>query len=194
MALRIARDTHRERQRHRQREKQLPTGSLTWDWIQGLQDHTPGCRVAFVMKKHLNTHLLGKKGGGTWKKACLVGYHETCGNENRHVCIVISYQFQSWRTEPRTMSSYSLVIEAGLLREQPALLIPRCVHLGELLSPLPGAWLSGSCLSCEAPGGTTVAAASSGALDSAPEIFSLVAFTSWNPLNPPLSFVIFQSS
>ncbi|XP_072625070.1 uncharacterized protein [Canis lupus baileyi] len=126
MALRIARDTHRERQRHRQREKQLPTGSLTWDWIQGLQDHTPGCRVAFVMKKHLNTHLLGKKGGGTWKKA-------------------------------------------GLLREQPALLIPRCVHLGELLSPLPGAWLSGSCLSCEAPGGTTVAAASSGALDSAPE-------------------------
>ncbi|XP_072625071.1 uncharacterized protein [Canis lupus baileyi] len=121
------------------------------------------------MKKHLNTHLLGKKGGGTWKKACLVGYHETCGNENRHVCIVISYQFQSWRTEPRTMSSYSLVIEAGLLREQPALLIPRCVHLGELLSPLPGAWLSGSCLSCEAPGGTTVAAASSGALDSAPE-------------------------
>ncbi|XP_072622537.1 uncharacterized protein [Vulpes vulpes] len=27
---------------------------------------------------------------------------------------------------------------------------------GELLSPLPGAWLSGSCLSCEAPGGTTV--------------------------------------
>ena len=31
------------------------------------------------------------------------------------------------------------------------MLILRCVHLGELLIPLPGAWLSGSCLSCEAP-------------------------------------------
>ena len=31
------------------------------------------------------------------------------------------------------------------------MLILRCVHLGELPSPLPGAWLSGSCLSCEAP-------------------------------------------
>ncbi|CAK7296762.1 hypothetical protein VULLAG_LOCUS5664 [Vulpes lagopus] len=67
--------------------------------------------VAFVMKKHLNTHLLGKNGGGTWKKACLIGYHETCGVENKHVCIVISYQFQAWRPEPRTTSSYSLVTE-----------------------------------------------------------------------------------
>ena len=43
--------------------------------------------------------------------ACLVGYHEACGDENRHACIVISYQFQAWRTEPRTMGSYSLVVE-----------------------------------------------------------------------------------
>ncbi|XP_072622540.1 uncharacterized protein [Vulpes vulpes] len=92
-------------------------------------------RVAFVMKKHLNTHLLGKNGGGTWKKACLIGYHETCGVENKHVCIVISYQFQAWRPEPRTTSSYSLVTEAGLLRERPALLIPRCVHLGSCSAP-----------------------------------------------------------
>ncbi|XP_048963016.1 uncharacterized protein LOC125754597 [Canis lupus dingo] len=40
---------------------------------------------------------------------------------------------------------------AGLLGERPAVLILRCVHLGELPSPLPGARLSGSCLSCEAP-------------------------------------------
>ena len=41
--------------------------------------------------------------------------------------------------------------------------------MGELLCPLPGAGLSGGCLPCEAPGGTTtVAVASSGALDSAP--------------------------
>ncbi|XP_072682958.1 uncharacterized protein [Canis lupus baileyi] len=45
------------------------------------------------------------------KKACLIGYHETCGDENRCMCIVISYQFQAWRTEPRTMGSYSLVVE-----------------------------------------------------------------------------------
>ena len=31
------------------------------------------------------------------------------------------------------------------------MLILRCVHLGELPLPLPGAQLSGSCLSCEAP-------------------------------------------
>ena len=31
------------------------------------------------------------------------------------------------------------------------MLILRCVHLGELLRTLPGAQLSGSCLSCEAP-------------------------------------------
>ena len=75
----------------------------------------------------------------------------------------------------------------GLLGEGPAVLILRCEHFGELLSPLLGAGLRGSCLSClsceatvkpsgcclsfEAPGGTTiVAAASSGALDSAPAL------------------------
>ena len=43
--------------------------------------------------------------------------------------------------------------------------------MGELLCPLPGAGLSGGCLPREAPGGTTpVAAASSGALDSAPAV------------------------
>ena len=43
--------------------------------------------------------------------------------------------------------------------------------MGELLSPLPGAGLSGDCLPREAPGGTTtVVAASSGALDSAPAV------------------------
>ena len=31
------------------------------------------------------------------------------------------------------------------------MLILRCVHLEELPHPLPGAWLRGSCLSCEAP-------------------------------------------
>ena len=37
--------THRERQRHRQREKQAPcTGSPTWDSIPGLQDSAPGQR------------------------------------------------------------------------------------------------------------------------------------------------------
>ena len=47
----------------------------------------------------------------------------------------------------------------------------RCVHLGELLSPLPGARLSGSCLSCQDPGGTTtVAPASSPVLESAPAV------------------------
>ena len=41
----------------------------------------------------------------------------------------------------------------------------------ELLCPLPGAGLSGGCLSCEAPGGTTtVVAARPGALDSAPAV------------------------
>ena len=39
--------TDRERQRHRQREKQAPcTGSLTWDSIPGLQDHALGQRQA----------------------------------------------------------------------------------------------------------------------------------------------------
>ena len=67
------------------------------------------------------------------------------------------------------------------------MLILRCEHLGELLSPLLGAGLRGSCLSClsgeatvkpsgcclsfEAPGRTTtVVVASSGALDSAPAV------------------------
>ena len=67
------------------------------------------------------------------------------------------------------------------------MVILRCEHLGELLSPLPGARLSGSCLSClsceatvrlswgclscEALGGTTtVAADSSPALESAPAV------------------------
>ena len=37
----------KERQRHRQREKQAPcTGSPTWDSILGLQDHTLGQRQA----------------------------------------------------------------------------------------------------------------------------------------------------
>ena len=41
------RDIHRERQRHRQREKQAPcTGSPTWDSIPGLQDRTLGQRQA----------------------------------------------------------------------------------------------------------------------------------------------------
>ena len=58
----------------------------------------------------------------------------------------------------------------------------RCVHLGDLPRPLPGAQLSGSCLSCEAPvplaplcprhrvirGRTTLGAAVSPALESAP--------------------------
>ena len=43
------------------------------------------------------------------------------------------------------------VLPAGVLGDGPAVLSPRCVHLGELPSPLSGAWLSGSCLSCEAP-------------------------------------------
>ena len=43
------------------------------------------------------------------------------------------------------------VLPAGLLGEGRAVLILRCVHLGQLPRPLPGAWLSGSCLSCEAP-------------------------------------------
>ena len=41
----IERERERERQRHRQREKQAPCiGSLIWDSIPGLQDHTLGCR------------------------------------------------------------------------------------------------------------------------------------------------------
>ena len=67
------------------------------------------------------------------------------------------------------------------------MLILRCEHLGEVLSPLPGAGLSESCLSClsseatvrlsggclprEAPeGATTVTVASSPALESAPAV------------------------
>ena len=41
------RDTQRERQRHRRREKQAPcTGSPTWDSIPGLQDRALGQRQA----------------------------------------------------------------------------------------------------------------------------------------------------
>ena len=39
--------TERERQRHRQREKQAPCiGSPMWDWIPGLQDRALGQRQA----------------------------------------------------------------------------------------------------------------------------------------------------
>ena len=37
------RERERERQRHRGRSR-LHAGSPMWDWIPGLQDHTPGCR------------------------------------------------------------------------------------------------------------------------------------------------------
>ena len=51
------------------------------------------------------------------------------------------------------------------------MLIFRCLHLGELLCPLTGAGLSGSCLPHSAQGGTTtVVVASFGALDSAPAV------------------------
>ena len=48
----------------------------------------------------------------------------------------------------RTCSS--LVLPAALLGAGPAVLILRCVHLGEMPSPLTGAGPSGSCLPCEA--------------------------------------------
>ena len=40
------RDTQRERQRHRHRRRRLHEGSLIWDLIPGLQDHTLGRRQA----------------------------------------------------------------------------------------------------------------------------------------------------
>ena len=49
------------------------------------------------------------------------------------------------------VNAFSPVLPAGFLGEGPAVVILRCVHLGELPSPLPGAGLSASCLSCEAP-------------------------------------------
>ena len=61
----------------------------------------------------------------------------------------------------------------------PAVLFLRNENLGELRRPLPGARQSGSCSSCEVPahprykvtpGGTTVAAAGSPALESAPAV------------------------
>ena len=70
------------------------------------------------------------------------------------------------------------------------MLILRCVYLGEPPSLLPDAWLSGSCLSCEAPapcgpaqsldkvtpgGTTTVVAASPPALESAPAVTTTVS-------------------
>ncbi|XP_048958601.1 phospholipid phosphatase 1 isoform X3 [Canis lupus baileyi] len=46
--VREGRHTVRERQRHRQREKQAPcTGSPTWDLIPGLQDRALGQRLSF---------------------------------------------------------------------------------------------------------------------------------------------------
>ena len=51
------------RQRHRQREKQAPcTGSPTWDWIPGLQDHALGQRQApnpCATQGSLSVFLLG---------------------------------------------------------------------------------------------------------------------------------------
>ena len=71
------------------------------------------------------------------------------------------------------------------------MLILRCMHLGELLCPLPGEWLSGSCLSPGGlfslgallspmnrmtPGGTiALAAASSPALELAPAVTTAVS-------------------
>ena len=67
----------------------------------------------------------------------------------------------------------------------------RCVYPGELPRPLPGARLSGSCLSCKTPGSlvallsprykvtpggtTSLAAASSAALESAPAVTTRVS-------------------
>ena len=50
-----------------------------------------------------------------------------------------------------SITCFSPVPLAVLLGEGPAVLILRCEHLGELPSPLPSAWFSGSCLSCESP-------------------------------------------
>ena len=74
-------------------------------------------------------------------------------------------------------------------------LILRCVHLGEMLCPLPGAGLSGSCLSCEAPcslaallcpkhrvtpgGTTTLVAARSPALESAHPVTTAAPSPHW---------------
>ena len=42
------RDTHTERQRHRQREKQAPCREPDLGLIPGLQDHIPGCRWRYT--------------------------------------------------------------------------------------------------------------------------------------------------
>ena len=45
--------TERERQRHRQREKQAPyTGSPMWDSIPGLQDRAPGPKAGAKPLRH----------------------------------------------------------------------------------------------------------------------------------------------
>ena len=88
----------------------------------------------------------------------------------------------------RTCSSS--VLPAGHFGERPALLTLRCMYLGEMPRPLPGARLSGSCLPREASvlggpvcprhkvthgGTTTVAVASSPALESAPAVSTAVS-------------------
>ena len=41
-------ETHRERQRKGRGRRRLPAGSLTWDWIQGPQDHDLSRRETFI--------------------------------------------------------------------------------------------------------------------------------------------------
>ena len=73
------------------------------------------------------------------------------------------------------------------------MLILRCVHLGELLSPLPGARLSGSCLSCEAPaqsqvqGNTRRNDSSGGGQLSSPRVSSCSNHHRSSPLGPGYS-------
>ena len=79
-----------------------------------------------------------------------------------------------------SITCFSPDLPTGLLGEGPAVLILRCVHLGELPSPLPGLQFSGILYPVRpllrpryrvTPGGTTtVAAASCPALESAPTV------------------------
>ena len=79
-----------------------------------------------------------------------------------------------------SITCFSSDLRAGLLGEGPAVLIFRCVHLGELPSPLPGLQFSGILYPVRpllrpryrvTPGGTTtVAAASCPDLESAPTV------------------------
>ena len=64
-------------------------------------------------------------------------------------CNSLDFPFLSSAAPSRTCSSPVLL--AGVLGEGLAVLFLRCVDLGELPCALPGAWLSGSCLSCETP-------------------------------------------